>query len=337
MIIAAGESLIDMLPVDQGGKRLFLPAPGGSPYNVSMALGRLGVPVQFLCRLSEDPFGKLLARTLEESRVDLSLCPRTPALTTLGFVMLDGPKRDPSYVFYTDNTAGCALEPGDIPQHLAPEVRCLHFDSFSLAANPIGLALEKLLSLKMAQVMFSLDPNIRPFLVRSREEFLPRLERFLRAADLLKLSEEDLAWMHPGLSVKDCCRQYIALGIGLVVVTCGAKGAVGMNARGAVEVPAERVSVADTVGAGDTFQAALLAWMRWKHGLQAEALKTLDARELEDLLSFAAKAAAITCSRSGCNPLWQHELSKEMANWASAHAQATGSRLPEQAESPSNG
>ena len=308
MIIAAGESLIDMLPVDQGGKRFFLPVPGGSPYNVSMALGRLGVPVQFLCRLSEDPFGKLLARTLEGSRVDLSLCPRTPALTTLGFVLLDGLKCDPSYVFYTENTAGCALEPGDIPQRLAPEVHCLHFGSFSLAAEPIGSALEKLLSLKTAQVMVSLDPNIRPFLVRSREEFLPRLEHFLAAADLLKLSEEDLAWMHPGLSAKDCCRKYVAAGVGLVVVTCGAKGAVGMNACGTVEVPAERVSVADTVGAGDTFQAALLAWIRREHGLKAEALRTLDVGELKDLLSFAAKAASITCSRAGCTPPWQHEL-----------------------------
>jgi fructokinase len=126
---------------------------------------------------------------------------------------------------------------------------------------------------------------------------------------LLKLREEDLAWMHPRLSVSDCCRQYVALGAGLVVVTCGAKGAVGMNARGTVEVPAERVSIADTVGAGDTFQAALLAWMRWKHNLKAEALKTLDTSDLNELLSFAAKAASITCSRSGCNPPWQHELS----------------------------
>jgi fructokinase len=273
-----------------------------------MALGRLGVPVQFLCRLSEDPFGKLLARTLEESRVDLSLCPRTPALTTLGFVMLDGQQRHPSYVFYTEDTAGCALEPGDIPLRLAPEVRCLHFGSFSLAAEPIGTALEKLLSLRTDQVMVSVDPNIRPFLVRSREEFLPRLERFLAAADLLKLSEEDLAWMHPGLSAKDCCRKYVAAGVGLVVVTCGAKGAVGMNACGTVEVPAERVSVADTVGAGDTFQAALLAWIRREHGLKAEVLRTLDVGELKDLLSFAAKAASITCSRAGCTPPWQHEL-----------------------------
>ena len=309
MIIAAGESLIDMLPVDQGGKRLFLPAPGGSPYNVSMALGRLGIPVQFLCRLSEDPFGKLLARTLEESRVDLSLCPRTAALTTLGFVMLDGQRSDPSYVFYTENTAGCALEPGDIPQRLAPEVRCLHFGSFSLAVEPIGLALEKLLSLRTEQVMVSVDPNIRPFLVRSREAFLPRLERFLAAADLLKLSEEDLAWMHPGLAARECCRKYVGAGVGLVVVTCGASGAVGMNGRGLVEVPAERVTVADTVGAGDTFQAALLAWMNREHGLKPEALRTLDVSELENLLSFAAKAASITCSRAGCNPSWQHELS----------------------------
>jgi fructokinase len=188
-------------------------------------------------------------------------------------------------------------------------VRCLHVGSFSLAVEPIGLALEKLLSLRTAQVMVSVDPNIRPFLVRSRKEFLHRLERFLAAADLLKLSEEDLAWMHPGLSVKDCCRKYVAAGVSLVVVTCGAKGAIGMNGRGLVEVPAERVTVADTVGAGDTFQAALLAWMHQEHGLKPEALRMLEVSELKGLLSFAAKAASITCSRAGCNPPWQHELS----------------------------
>lgn len=222
--------------------------------------------------------------------------------------MLDGQRSDPSYVFYTEATAGCALEPGDIPRCLAPEVRCLHFGSFSLAVEPIGLALEQLLSLRTAQVMVSVDPNIRPFLVRSREEFLPRLERFLAAADLLKLSEEDLAWMHPGLSVIECCRKYVGAEVGLVVVTRGANGAVGMNGRGLIEVPAERVTVADTVGAGDTFQAALLAGMHREHGLKPEALRTLDMSELENLLTFAAKAASITCSRAGCNPPWQHEL-----------------------------
>ena len=213
MIIVSGESLIDMLPVDQGGRRLFVPAVGGSPYNVALALGRLGVPIQYLCRLSEDPFGKMLARTLEQSQVDLSLCPRTDALSTLGFVMLEGEQRSPSYVFYTDRTAGCSLEPADVPAGLSPEVRCLHFGSISLVLEPIGLALEKLLALKSRQTLVSVDPNIRPFLVRNRERFVQRLNCFLGMADLIKMSEEDLAWLHPG-----------TISAGLLPEVCGGGG-----------------------------------------------------------------------------------------------------------------
>lgn len=213
---------------------------------------------------------------------------------------------------------------GDIPATLPADVRCVHFGSISLALEPIAQAMEKVLALKGQQTLISVDPNIRPFMVQNREGFVERLSRFLAEADLIKLSEEDLSWLHPGLSPQECCRKYVAQGAGLVVVTCGAKGAIGMNARGLVEAPAELVEVADTVGAGDSFQAALLAWMYWEHGLKPEALRTLAATELEELLAFAAKAAAITCSRAGCNPPWQHELSAEMAAWAGSCLPVTG-------------
>lgn len=308
MIWVAGESLIDMLAIDQDGQRNFRPVVGGSPYNVSLALGRLGVPVQYLCRISEDPFGQMLARTLEQSGVDLSLCPRTAALSTLGFVLIEGEQRNANYVFYTDGTAGSALEPGDIPAPLPPEVRGLHFGSISLLLEPICFALEKLLAQKTSHTLVSIDPNIRAFLVRDRAGYLKRLNQFLAQADLIRMSEEDLAWMHPGMSADDCCQKYISTGAGLVVVTRGERGAIARNACGEVEIPAPITQVIDTVGAGDTFQAAMLAWLFWKYDLRVEALARLEPAELKELLQFAAQAAAITCSRAGCNPPWRKEL-----------------------------
>lgn len=311
MILVSGEALIDMLPVEQSGQRLFLPAVGGSPYNVALALGRLGSPVKFLGRISEDPFGKMLAQTLEHSRVDLSMCPRTQALSTLGFVMFEGGQRSPSYLFYTDNTSGCALAPADIPATLPSDVRVLHFGSFSIAAEPIGTALEKLLSLKTPQTLVSLDPNIRPFLIRDSKSYLTRLNYFLAHSDLVKLSEEDLAWLHPGMTPRAFCEKHLKLGAGLVVVTCGGKGVFAMNGQACVELPAVPVTVIDTVGAGDTFQAAMLAWMCSRHNARPEALKELCQADLAQMLRFAAHAAAITCSRAGCNPPWRNDFSAE--------------------------
>jgi len=310
MILVAGESLIDMLAVDQDGQRHFRPVAGGSPYNVSLALGRLDVPVRYLCRISEDPFGQMLARTLEQSRVDLSLCPRTAALSTLGFVLIEGEQRNANYAFYTDHTAGCALVPADLPTSLPAEVRGLHFGSISLLLEPICFALEKLLAQKTPRTLVSLDPNIRAFLVRDRAAYLKRLNHFLAQADLIRMSEEDLAWLHPGLSAGECCRKYVAAGAGLVVVTRGERGAIARNARGEVEIPAPPVQVIDTVGAGDTFQSALLAWLSWKYDLRVEALARLEPTEMKELLQFAARAAAITCSRAGCDPPWREELAK---------------------------
>jgi len=273
-----------------------------------MALGRLGVPVSFLGRISEDPFGHMLTRALEQSGVDLSLCPRTQALSTLGFIIFECGQKKPSYVFYTERTAGCALEIGDVSARLPTDTRMLHFGSFSLAVDPIGTALEKLLSLKTPQTLVSVDPNIRPFLIHNRQLFIPRLNQFLEKADLIKLSEEDLQWLHPGMSPRSCCEHYLQLGAGLVAVTRGAQGVVAMNPQGYIEMSASAVSVVYTVGAGDAFQAAMLAWMYWEYGAKPQALKQLGQEELFELLKFATQVAAITCSRAGCNPPWHHEL-----------------------------
>ena len=308
MILVSGEALIDMLPVERDGVRLFLPAPGGSPYNVAMALGRLDAPVRFLCPLSSDPFGRLLAQTLRDSRVDLSLCPPTDALSTLGFVTLDPLDRSARYAFYTEGTAGCLLSREQLPLPLVSEVACVHVGSFSIAVEPFGSAIERLVEGAQGGCVVSVDPNIRPFLIRDRARYLARLERLLAVAHLVKLSREDLEWLHPGAAPESAAADYLARGARLFVVTQGADGAEAWSQGGHARVGAARVTVADTVGAGDTFQAAMLAWLSRERLLQPAALAGLDGNALGEMLGRASRAAAITCSRAGCNPPWAHEF-----------------------------
>ncbi len=349
VILVAGEALIDMLPLEAGGMPCLRPVPGGSPFNVARALSRLGISTRFLCRLSTDAFGDLLTRSLAESGVDLTDCPRTPALSTLGFVTFDAASREARYAFYTEGTAGCALGPEDLPRPLAPDLRAVHVGSFSLAVEPFGAAIEQLVlesagrgrsagadgrgagpsvraeadpiptqpeagAMRRPGALFvSYDPNIRPFLIPDRKRFLSRHQRIGRRADLIKLSREDLQWLHPGADEDAVVRGYLEEGAAMVVVTRGEKGSSAWNRdlRDPVTVGPPRVDVVDTVGAGDTFQAALLAWLARRGALGFESVGRLDRKEVRALLAFATDAAGVTCSRPGCDPPWLRELVRE--------------------------
>ncbi len=308
MILVVGESLMDMLPRESGGRGCFLPIPGGSPFNVSVALGRLGVPVRFLCPLSRDPFGELLRHVLLASRVDVSLCPLTTALTTLGFVTPEASSGTSNYAFYTAGTAGCALAPGHLPEQLPASTRCLHIGSFSLAVEPFGSASEKLLNDHANGRVVSLDPNIRPFLIPDKASFVQRLDRILLRTHLVKLSAEDAEWLRPGVSFDVLAGDYLDRGARLVVFTLGAGGSLAFTREEQVSVAAPPVHLADTVGAGDTFHAAMLCWLVRNHLLTPEKIGSLSGGQLQSLLGFAAAAAAITCSRPGCDPPWDREL-----------------------------
>ena len=305
MILVAGEALIDMLP---DGPGRFRAVPGGSPYNVALALGRLGAATGFLCPMSTDVFGDRLAAGLIEAGVDLSLCPRTASLSTLGFVQFEAGRSAPRYAFYTEGTAGCALGAEDIPRPPAPAVTAVHLGSFSLAVEPCGSALEALADAVGPGRVVSVDPNIRPLLVGDASAYRARLGRLLARADVVKVSEEDLAWLEPGMAAGDCASRWLGRRARLVVVTSGADGAVAFTRGFRVECPAVAVEVADTVGAGDTFQAALLARLAAAGRLSPEGLVGLYPGWVGGLLDFAARAAAITCSRPGCNPPWAAEL-----------------------------
>lgn len=306
MIICCGEALIDFLPrTGADGAAVFQPFPGGSVFNVAIALARLGVRTGFLSGMSRDFFGDSLTDALHRSNVDTGLCMFSDRPTTLAFVSLtDGHAR---YAFFDEGSAGRMLLAEDLPA-LPADVTALHFGSISLVAEPCGSTYETLMRNESPLRVTSLDPNIRPSLIKSREGYLARLDRLVEMADVVKLSDDDLAWLAPEASFEDFAAGWLEKGAKVVILTRGADGATAVTRTIAVSVPAVRVTVADTIGAGDTFSAAFLARLEGDGLLTKQALADLTEPQLRDLLAFASRAAAITSSRPGADPPWRKEM-----------------------------
>ena len=300
MILCCGEALIDMLPRETAaGERAFAPYPGGAVFNTAIALGRLGAPAGFFSGLSTDLFGQLLDAALTASGVDASLARRSDRPTTLAFVTLTNGHAQ--YAFYDENTAGRMLSPGDLPA-LPDAVEALFFGGISLVGEPCGAAYEALMLREAAARVTMIDPNIRPGFITDEPGYRARIDRMLGAADIVKVSDEDLAWI--GASVDSL----LAAGARLVCLTEGAKGVRAFWPGGESFVAAKRVEVVDTVGAGDTFNAGLLAGLSRTGLLSKAGLETLTAESLAPALELGVAAAAVTVSRAGANPPWAHEL-----------------------------
>jgi fructokinase len=306
MIVTCGEALIDMLPrKGADGAAVFQPFVGGSVFNVAIALGRLGVSAGFFGGLSTDFFGMMLREALEKSRVDVSYANISDRPTTLAFVtLIAGQAR---YAFFDEHSAGRMLTDADLPAFPAA-LSALHFGSFSLAAEPCGSAYEALMQREHVSHVISLDPNIRPTLIKNREAHLARLERLVGLADIVKFSDDDLAWMAPDTPFDPFARAWLERGAKLVIMTRGEKGALARSRRVSVSVPSVTVTVADTIGAGDTFSAAMLAWLDQRGLLTKAAVASLGEGEVSDALAYAAKAASITSSRPGADPPWLNEF-----------------------------
>jgi fructokinase len=308
MILCCGEALIDMIPAEGGG---FLPCPGGSPYNTAIAAGRLGAPTAFLGRLSTDFFGETLADRLTANGVRTDLIIRSKENSTLAFVKLAS-GREPEYVFYTEGTADRSFSPADLPARLPQDLRCILFGSIAMTMEPVASAIETLIFREGRRPgeegpVISMDPNVRPFMIHDRGAYVKRFEGWAAASVIAKISTVDFDFIYPGLGLEKSLEKILALGPRLVVSTRGPGGAVallrGKDGRTLrVEAPVVDLPVADTIGAGDTFHGALLAWLELRGKMSRPALAGLTGEDLYDALFFANKAASLVCSRRGAEP-----------------------------------
>lgn len=305
MILACGEALIDMLPrTSTLGEAAFAPYPGGAVFNTAVAIGRLGAPAGLFSGISTDMLGEILARSLAQSHVDFSSAARSGRPTTIALVQLkDG---HATYAFYDENTAGRMLTPADLPPLGA--AGAWFFGGISLVAEPCGSVYEALQAREAPASVTMIDPNIRPSFITDEAAYRARIDRMVARADIVKVSDEDLHWIMGDGALPDLARALLDRGPRLVCVTEGSRGATGYSRQAEVFVPAMPVAVADTVGAGDTFNAGLLTAL-WRSGqLTKEAVATLDEAAIRAALSLGVHAAAVTVSRAGANPPWEHEL-----------------------------
>lgn len=302
MILVCGEALIDLFPGSpEGAQAQALAVAGGSPFNLAIGLGRMGREVGYLGGLSTDPFGVLLASVLEASRVDLALAPRLAAPTPIA-VVYTGEGGHPSYAFHSHATAERSIVAADLPATLPPSVRAIALGSYVLAVPPVADALAALVAREGAARVVSLDPNIRPpGLVHGLTAWRARWDALLAHATIVKASAEDLALAWPCENPLAVARGWLELGPRLVVVTDGGAGATALTRHHEVHSAARRVEVVDTVGAGDTFHAALLARLDARGLLDRASIDALDEASLADLLGYAGAAASITCGRRGAD------------------------------------
>lgn len=318
MIVVAGEALIDLVPQDPGsssrgaapvsrGAAPALPALaprlGGGPYNTAVALGRLGSPTAFCSRVSLDAFGEALLAGLRAADVDVSYVQRGAEPTTLAVASI-GADGSAGYSFYVDGTADRLFA---VPRRIPDGVRALSFGTCSLALEPGASAYEELMRREAARGVFTaLDPNIRSVLIPDADAYRARFKSWLPSVALLKVSEEDARWLG------GTPEEWLASGPAAVVVTRGGDGlSVFTRDGGEVAVPGVPVGVVDTIGAGDTVNAALLHGLAARDALSADAVAALGGDAWAEVLRFAARAAAITCSRAGAEPPYARELGED--------------------------
>lgn len=305
MIVSGGEALVDLVPAESDPD-LLAPRLGGGPYNVALTAARLGVPTAFLSRVSTDRFGDALVRRLEESRVDTSMVQRGPEPTTLAVVTLD---EDSSarYSFYTEGTADrLVADPGPLPERTA----ALSLGTLGMVLRPGADVYQTVLRRESGRgVLTALDPNIRPEMIIDPNGYRTRFAAWLPFVRLLKVSVEDAQWLARATDpaeITGAARAWLDAGPRAVVVTRGADGVSVVTATGhEVTVPTVAVEVVDTIGAGDTVQGALLAWLV-RHEVTDPA--TLTRADWTEALSYAARAAAVTVSRRGAEPPTAEEL-----------------------------
>ncbi|MEO8263042.1 MAG: carbohydrate kinase [Pseudolysinimonas sp.] len=288
-VLVVGEALVDVLDG--------IALPGGSPLNVAVGLQRLGVPATLHSYFGADPHGVEIARHLEASGVGVTPGTVGDHATSVAEATLaaDG---SATYAFAIDwDPAPLEVPPGTF--------QAVHTGSIGAALEPGATMVEALLTKLRPTTLVTFDPNVRPQLMGTPENALPRIERLIALADVVKASDEDLAWLFPDATIADVMQRWRALGPALIVVTRGDEGADALSAAGPVHVPAVPSKVVDTIGAGDSFMAGLI-WSLGTLGLlradRREMLHELNFADVRLVVSIGARCAGITVSRPGADP-----------------------------------
>lgn len=319
MILVCGEALVDLLVGPAEGTEMPARAvAGGSPFNVALGLARQGVPVGFFGGISQDRFGTHLADVLAREGVDPRFVVRSPHLSTISVVatQADG---QPVYSFHGEGAADRMLAVADLPPALPDAVRALTFGSYTLAVEPVGTTYAALAEREAGRRIISVDPNLRPTVVGDLERWARAAERFFRVADIVKASDEDIRIAFgDGTGLADAARLFHGKGAKLVIITRGENGALAFTPTCEASAPGRAIAVRDTVGAGDTFHAAIIARLHKTSRLTGEALAALDAEALGDLLAYGTTAAAITCSRAGADLPTASEVEASLPSLARA-------------------
>jgi fructokinase len=302
MILVGGEALYDL--VLQGEDDDLHGHPGGGPFNTARTIGRLDQPVAYLGRLSMDRFGQRLEALLVDDGVSLDSVVRTNEPTTLALAEVDddGVAR---YRFYERGTAAPGLTVETALEALPEQVDILHVGTLGLALEPVATALEAVVERLAPSALVAVDPNCRPWVVADAEAYRERIRSVLRHAHVVKVSEEDVAFLEPDRGAVEAVRSLLEHGPSVGLLTRGPNGALVITRTAEVAVPAPRAKVVDTIGAGDAFGGGFLAWWS-ERGLGRDELGNIDL--VVEATAFACLVAAKTCSRPGASPPYRSEL-----------------------------
>lgn len=293
----AGEVLIDLIP--EGSE--CIPIVGGGPANTAKALAKLGIDTQFIDGISTGEYGMMAKNELISAGVKLDCVKYSDKPTCLAIVSISD-SGSATYEFVIENTATFDFTLAWLPNPRIDEPSLLHVGTLAAAIEPGASILFSWAQsvAKVASIVF--DPNIRPAVISNREQYVVQVERWVAISSAVNVSDDDLRWLYPILEIEQVVKNWLAMGPSLIVVTFGDQGLAGYRAGKKVRVDAVKVKVADTVGAGDTVGAILV------EAIVKDGLDSLNGARLEVMLKRAAKAAAITVSRSGANPPTLEEI-----------------------------
>ena len=307
MIICAGESLVDM--VSFRGEPEYTPHVGGSNFNSSIALGRLGADSYYFGAISNDSYGELIENTLRHSKVKEDFVIKTNRPTTLAYAdVVDGIAE---YTFVDEHSAGRLLDKASLQPFVKSvmKAKALLVGGISLQAEPCGSSWQSFIEEVAGHLPIYFDANVRPDFIENKQNYLARFIALTHKVDIIKISDEDYRYLYGAKDFNEVSRSWIDNGVKLVILTLGSEGSKVIYGNGN-EVFAEslKVDVVDTIAAGDTFNAGFLLNLDEQDLLDREGLNAINNDQLTRALNFANKVASITVTRKGANPPWHEEL-----------------------------